>query len=83
MNSYVKCRVTAGLHPQTRTAVLRTADGKRIEVPTSKSAVRRNRLRVGEVGRRDGRVLVEFPGEAANGDRRAWVSEDRVEVRSV
>jgi hypothetical protein len=74
----VKCTVSEGLMPTEKIAQIETADGKSEAVAVSSENIRENRLMAFEIGRREGKVLVELPRESTSGRWRIWVKESAI-----
>lgn len=67
--------VEEGLMPAERIARIEVAGGGIEEVSVSADHITdNNKLMVFEIGRREGKVLVELPRESASGRWRIWVN---------
>jgi hypothetical protein len=75
MTAKINCKVTDGLMPNEKVARIETADGKSEEVAVSAQNIQNNQLMAFEIGRTEGKVLVELPRESASGRWRIWVKE--------
>jgi len=72
-------KVLDGLIPAEKIARVQSADGRIEEVSVSvKDIAAGNKLMASEIGRREGKVLVELPRESASGRWRIWVNEKAV-----
>jgi len=78
MTAEISCKVSDGLMPSEKVARIETADGKSEEVAVSAKSIQNNRLVAFEIGRSEGRVLVELPREIASGRWRIWVKESAI-----
>jgi len=79
MTAKVTCDVSEGLMPNEKIARIETADGKsEVVAVSSQNILPGNRLEAFEVGRREGKVLVELPRESASGRWRIWVKETAI-----
>jgi len=56
------------------------AEGGIEEVSVATGNISENKLMAYEIGRREGRVLVELPRESASGRWRIWVKESAVGI---
>jgi hypothetical protein len=65
--------ISDGLMPAEKIARVETADGEIEEVSVSVKDIKDNKLMASEIGRREGRVLLELPRESASGRWRIWV----------
>jgi hypothetical protein len=74
----VECTVSDGLMPTEKIAQIETADGESEAVAVSSENIRENRLMAFEIGRREGKVLVELPRESTSGRWRIWVKESAI-----
>jgi hypothetical protein len=74
----LNCEVFEGLMPAEKIARIENADGSMDEVSVSTKNLTDDRLVVSEIGRSDGRVLVELPRESASGRWRVWVKESSI-----
>lgn len=74
----VQGKIEDGLMPAEKIVSVENADGQIEEVSVSTSSISENRLLAFEIGRHEGRVLVELPRESASGRWRIWVSENAV-----
>ena len=70
--------VSDGLIPAEKVALVEGADGSIEEIAVSSEYITGNSLFASEIGRRDGKVLVEFPRESASGRWRIWVKDQAV-----
>jgi hypothetical protein len=81
MDTKVKCdKVMDGLMPAEKIARIKTADGKIEDVAVSSQSISGNELLASEIGRREGKVLVELPRETASGRWRIWVHTSSISV---
>ena len=80
MTANIKCDVSDGLMPSEKIVRIETADGKSEEVAVSAQNIQNNKLVAAEIGRSEGRVLVELPRESASGRWRIWVKESAIGV---
>jgi hypothetical protein len=71
----VPCKVVDGLTPAEKIAVVESADGQIEEITVSKENLSGESLIVDEIGRHEGKVLVELPRETASGRWRIWVKD--------
>jgi hypothetical protein len=78
MTAKVSCTVSEGLMPSEKIARIETADGKSEAVSVSSRNIQNNTLMAFEIGRSEGRVLVELPRESASGRWRIWVKESAI-----
>jgi len=76
----VKARVSKGVIPSERVALIETYDGERAEVMVSDAQAQRDSVTALEVERAGDRVLVELPRETALGQWRIWVKSDLVDT---
>jgi hypothetical protein len=74
----LNCNILDGLMPAEKIVRVEDADGDIQEVWVSASNISGGRLVASEIGRREGRVLVELPRESAAGRWRIWVKESAV-----
>ena len=72
------CSIEDGLMPAEKIARVEAADGEVEEVSVSTDNISDNKLVASEIGRREGKVLVELPRESASGRWRIWVKEAAV-----
>jgi hypothetical protein len=72
------CDFVDGLMPAEKIARIERADGTYEEVFVSTSNVSGNKLLASEIGRSEGRVLVELPRESVSGRWRVWVKESAI-----
>jgi len=70
--------VSEGLIPAEKIARVQLADGQIEEVSVSVKDIADDKLIASEIGRREGKVLVELPRESASGRWRVWVNEKAV-----
>lgn len=75
MDTKIKCEVMEGLMPSEKIVRIQTADGKIEDVTVSSLNLSGDKLLASEIGRQNGRVLVELPRESASGRWRIWVKE--------
>ena len=79
MDTKVKCdKVVDGLMPAEKIARIQTADGKIEDVAVSAKSISGDKLLAAEIGRREGKVLVELPRESVSGRWRIWVKESSI-----
>lgn len=79
MDTRVKCNeVVDGLMPSEKIARIQTADGKVEDVAVAAQSISEGKLLASEIGRQEGKVLVELPRESASGRWRIWVSESAI-----
>jgi len=78
MTAKINCKIEDGLMPSEKIARIETADGKSEEVAVSNQNIADNKLMAFEIGREEGRVLVELPRESASGRWRIWVKESAI-----
>jgi len=71
-------KVSDGLIPAEKIARVESVDGRIEEVAVSVKDISGNKLMASEIGRREGKVLVELPRESASGRWRILVSEKAV-----
>lgn len=76
----LNCEVFPGLRPEEKIARIQAADGGLDEISVSIENLHDNNLEVSEIGRSEGRVLVELPRESVSGRWRVWVKESSVGV---
>ena len=74
----LNCEIQDGLVPTERIVRVENADGEIEEVAVSARNIKDNRLIASEIGRHEGRVLVELPRESASGRWRIWVKDSLV-----
>lgn len=80
MTTKIICQVSDGLMPNEKIARIETADGKSEEVAVSTQNIQNNKLEAFEIGRSEGKVLVELPRESASGRWRIWVKDSAIGV---
>lgn len=80
MEAKVKCNVVDGLMPAEKIARIQTADGRIEDVSVSAQSISGDKLLASEIGRQEGKVLVELPRESASGRWRIWVKESSISV---
>jgi hypothetical protein len=80
MTAKINCDVSDGLMPDEKIARIETADGKPEEVAVSAQNIQNNQLVAFEIGRSEGKVLIELPRESASGRWRIWVKESAIGV---
>lgn len=78
MPTKLNCVFVDGLIPSERIARIESADGRLEEVSVSIKNISGDKLMASEIGREQGRVLVELPRESASGRWRMWVRESAV-----
>lgn len=78
MTTMINCQVSDGLMPNEKVARIETADGKSEEVAVSAQNIQNNRLVASEIGRVEGKVLVELPRETVSGRWRVWVKASSI-----
>jgi len=78
MTAKIDCTVSDGLMPNEKIAKIETADGKSEVVAVSRKNIDGNKLMAFEVGRQEGKVLIELPRESASGRWRLWVKESAI-----
>jgi len=71
----VPCKIVDGLTPAEKIAIVESADGQIEEVAVSKENLSGESLLADEIGRHEGKVLVELPRETASGRWRIWVKD--------
>ena len=76
----LSCKLFDGLMPAEKIARIESADGRLDEVSVSIKNLIDNSLMVSEIGRSEGKVLVELPRESASGRWRVWVKESSIGV---
>lgn len=69
------CKVVDGLMPTEKIALVESAEGQIEEITVSKENLIGDSLVADEIGRQDGKVLVELPRETASGSWRIWVKD--------
>jgi hypothetical protein len=74
----INCQIEDGLIPSEKVARLATADGGFEEVVVSAAQTTGSKLMAFEVGRTEGKVLVELPRESSSGRWRVWVREQDI-----
>lgn len=74
----LSCKIEDGLMPAEKIVQVESADGGIEEVSVYAGNLSGNRLMASEIGRREGKVLVELPRESASGRWRIWVKESVV-----
>jgi len=72
------CTIQEGLMPTEKIARIQTADGEAELVAVWVGNIKDGKLMVFEIGRREGRVLVELPRESASGRWRIWVNQSSI-----
>ncbi len=70
--------IEEGLMPAEKIVRVENADGDIEEVSVSTSNISGDRLIASEIGRLEGKVLVELPRESVSGRWRIWVKESAV-----
>ncbi len=81
MDTKVKCNdVVDGFMPAEKIARIQTADGRIENVAVSVQSISGDKLLASEIGREEGKVLVELPRESASGRWRIWVKESSIGV---
>jgi hypothetical protein len=78
MTAKVNCKIVDGLMPTEKIARIQGADGKTEEVAVPMQHIVDNHLMASEIGRHEGKVLVELPRESASGRWRIWVKESSI-----
>lgn len=78
MTARIRCQVTDGLMPYEKVARIETADGRAEEVAVPSQSIHGDKLMAFEIGRSEGRVLVELPRETMSGRWRVWVKESAI-----
>ncbi|MGA9068690.1 MAG: hypothetical protein WB424_00460 [Terracidiphilus sp.] len=78
MTAKITCTISEGLMPSEKIAQIETADGKSEVVSVSSRNIHDNKLVAFEIGRSEGRVLVELPRESASGRWRIWIMESAI-----
>jgi hypothetical protein len=78
MTAKIHCQVTDGLVPDEKVARIETADGRAEEVAVSAQNIQNDKLLAFEIGRTEGKVLVELPRETVSGRWRIWVKETAI-----
>ncbi len=78
MTAKINCDVSEGLMPNEKIARFENADGRSEEVAVSSRNIQDNKLMAFEIGRSEGKVLVELPRESASGRWRIWVKESSI-----
>lgn len=74
----LNCSIEEGLMPAEKIVRIEDVDGQIEEISVPTSNIVENKLVASEIGRREGRVLVELPRESASGRWRIWVKESAV-----
>jgi hypothetical protein len=74
----VNCEVTKGLMPSEVVARILNAEGGFEEVAVPTQQIVGKMLIASEIGRHEGKVLVELPGESSSGRWRIWVKEQSI-----
>lgn len=72
------CSFVDGIMPAEKIARVETADGQIEEIPVFTGSISGHKLLAAEIGRHEGKVLVELPRETASGRWRIWVNEAAV-----
>ncbi len=72
------CQFVDGLMPSEKIARIENADGRFEEVLVSTKNMSGKSLLANEIGRTEGKVLVELPRESASGRWRIWVKESSI-----
>jgi hypothetical protein len=80
MPTKLNCTIIDGLMPAEKIARIESADGRLEEVSVSTKNISGDKLMASEIGRHEGRVLVELPRESASGRWRIWVKESAIGV---
>jgi hypothetical protein len=80
MTAKINCQVSDGLMPNEKVARIETADGKSEEVAVSAKNIQNNKLEAFEIGRIEGKVLIELPRESTSGRWRIWVKDTAISV---
>ena len=70
--------IEEGLMPNERIVRVESAEGGFEEIPVSARNISGGRLLASEIGRHEGKVLVELPRESVAGRWRMWVKESAV-----
>ena len=78
MTAKIQCYVSDGLMPNEKVVRIETADGSSEEVAVPIQNIDGDRLEAFEIGRHEGRVLVELPRESTSGRWRIWVRESAI-----
>jgi hypothetical protein len=71
----LNCEVVDGLMPTEKIARIQNAEGKIEEVAVPAQNIDGGKLFAYEIGRFEGKVLVELPRESTSGRWRIWVDE--------
>lgn len=74
----VNCEVVDGLIPTEKVARIQNAEGQIEEVAVPAQNIEGGKLLAFEIGRSEGKVLVELPRESTSGRWRIWVKEASV-----
>ena len=80
MPTKLNCKIVDGLMPSEKIALIQGADGRFEEVAVSTKNLSGDKLVASEIGRHEGKVLVELPRESASGRWRIWVKESSIGV---
>jgi hypothetical protein len=69
------CKVVDGLMPTEKIALIESAEGQTEEIMVSQENLIGDSLIADEIGRQEGKILVELPRETASGRWRIWVKD--------
>ena len=73
---FISCEIRDGFVDTEKIAEIVTSDGTIEQVAVSETLIEDDALKVFQVGRKNGEVLVELPVESATGRWRIWVKND-------
>ena len=74
----VKCTISDGLDTRERVARFSTFEGREEEVVVSADQVGDDSFPAFEIGREEGKVLVELSRETSSGRWRVWLKADQI-----
>jgi hypothetical protein len=74
----VNCEVVDGLMPTEKVARIENAEGQIEEVAVPEQNIQGGKLLASEIGRSEGKVLVELPRESTAGRWRIWIKESSI-----
>ena len=77
------CKIVDGMMPTEKIALVESAEGQIEEITVSKENLSGESLIADEIGRYEGKILVELPSETASGRWRIWVKDSTLRQSAV
>ena len=77
------CKIVDGLMPAEKIALVESAEGQIEEIAVSNENLSGQSLIADEIGRHEGKMLVELPRETASGRWRIWVKDSALQQSAV